>query len=159
VRTWIEVIGVVSVVVSLGLLTWEINQANSIARYNAYSDIGQQYNEANLLQASSDEFAGIYAVLSEEGRELTQLEIQKTLGLCAWLRNIWNSAWRAHEEGLINHDKYQATLNDIENTIVHWPAIKPYLRSWVQSLTKNTTLTEVELRILELTGDSGQSTS
>jgi len=147
--TWIEVVGLSAVVISLGLLTWELNQANSLAKANVYSDIGQHYNEFNLLLGGSGEFAEILARLTEEDVELSDVDVQRAIGIANWHRTAWNSAERAYLEGWISEGKYQATLSDIAFTVEQWPKLKPYLRLMVESLGKE--MTAVEREILEVT--------
>ncbi|MCZ6655907.1 MAG: hypothetical protein O7C67_01295 [Gammaproteobacteria bacterium] len=151
VRAFAEAVGLTAVVASLGLLTWEVNQSNSLAKANVYSDVSRDYNEYNLLMASNGEFAEILSHLTEEEVELSAIDVQRTIGIGSWNRNAWNSAERAYLEGWIPQDKYQATLNDIAFMVKQWPGLKPYLRMLVEELGKDTDLTMVERKILELT--------
>ena len=116
----------VLVVISMGLLTWEINQANSLAQSNVYSDVSRHYNEVNLLMASSQEFAEIWVALVEVDAELTSIDAQRAMGLSFWHRNIWNSVEFAYREGWISTDKFQNTLNDVKSEVGTGPGIKPY---------------------------------
>jgi hypothetical protein len=151
VRVFAEVVGLTAVVASLGLLTWEVNQSNSLAKANVYADVGRDYNEYNVLMASNGEVAELFVRLKNEEVELTEVEVQRTLGIGSWNRNAWNSTERAYLEGWIPQDKYQSTLNDIAFTVKQWPGMKPYLRMLVEELGKGTDLTMVEQKILELT--------
>ncbi len=151
VRPFAELVGLAAVVISLGLLTWEVSQSNSLAKANVYANVGRDYNEYNLLMASNGEFAELLARLTDEEVELTAVEVQRTIGIGYVNRNAWNSTERAYLEGWIPQDKYQSTLNDITFTISQWPGIKPYLRMLVEALGKDTDLTMVERKILKLT--------
>ncbi len=113
VRPFAELVGLAAVVISLGLLTWEVSQSNSLAKANVYANVGRDYNEYNLLMASNGEFAELLARLTDEEVELTAVEVQRTIGIGYWNRNAWNSTERAYLEGWIPQDKYQSTLNDI----------------------------------------------
>ena len=149
--TWAEVVGVIAVVISLALLTWELNQANNLARFSAYSDINHLYREMNQEMASSTQFAELWARLKDENTDLSEVDVQRAMGLAYWHRNIWINTERAFLEGWIDHDKYQMSLNDIESVAQTWPGFKPYMRKVVELLQGDRELTQIEQLILEKT--------
>lgn len=145
-----ELVGLGAVVISLLLLTYELNQANSLAKFSVASEINQHYNQSNLLQASSSEYADVWLMLAEEDRELTPVELQKAIGLAYYHRNAWNSVETAYLEGWITRDKYQATLNDIEAMLMDLPGIRPHIRLITKNMAKNREITETEQLVLRL---------
>jgi hypothetical protein len=135
----------------LGLLTWELNQSNSLARFNAHSDINHLYGQLNQLQIGSTEVAQLWAQLRDETSELSEVDVERAIGLAYWHRNIWTTSEQAFREGWIEQDKFQMSLNDIENVSRNWPGMKPYLRTAVQSLADGRELMEVEELIMQIT--------
>lgn len=153
VRSWTESIGLVGVIVSMGLLTWELNQANSLGRFSVGADINRSYNELNLQIASDADFGEFAAVLADEQAVLSKAQVQQAMALAYWSTNTWDSAELAYREGWISESQFQGTLNDIPATVAQLPALKPILREVVRIDSADRPLSTVHRRILEVTGD------
>ena len=151
ISTWVEIVGLTAVTFSLALVAWELNQANSLAKANVYSDITHHLNEGNLLLASSTEFADLYKMLSEPDVELSELDSQRAMGLALWTRNVWINSEQAYREVWISEDKFQAQLNDVKFTAQSWPGLSPFLRRAVGVFEKNRELLEIEKHIMAAT--------
>lgn len=148
---WAEFIGIVAVVISLGLLTWELDQANSLGRFTVAADINRHYNEMNLEMASSPEFGGLAAALRGDPNELSPRQVEQAIALAFWHRNVWFNAEQGYREGWITRNSFQSTLNDIEIVANQWPALRPHMRNAVESLGHDRELSEVERRIMNTT--------
>lgn len=149
--TWVEVVGLIAVTISLALVAWELNQSNSLAKAQVYSDITHHLNEGNLMLADSPDLASLYQLLSDPETKLSEVDSQRAMGLALWSRNVWINSERAYREGWISENKFQAQLNDVEFTAKTWPGLNPYLRRAVQAFEENRELSEIEQRILEVT--------
>ena len=147
----VEIVGLVAIILSLGLVAWELKQANSLARATVHAEINQQLNDLNLETAANGEFAEILSVLADADREHSAIERERALGLAFFLRNSWINAERAYMEGWISENKFQAQLNDIDWTVKIWPGLRPYMREITEFQTKNREMTIVEARMLEVT--------
>ncbi|MEQ8861509.1 MAG: hypothetical protein RIC56_22925 [Pseudomonadales bacterium] len=148
---WAEFIGIVAVVISLGLLTWELNQANSLGRFTVAADISRHYNEMNLEMASSREFGELAAAFRGDPKDLSEPQVQQAIAFAFWNRNVWINAERGYQEGWITRNAFQATLNDIGVVASQWPALRPHMRYVVESMGRDRELSEVERRIMDAT--------
>ena len=147
---WAETVGITAVVLSLGMVAWELQQSNSLARANVHSDINQQLNELNLETADNEDFARFLSLLRSEHSELSETDYERAQGLGFFLRNIWIHSERAFEEGWISENKFNAQLNDIDWTAETWPGLKPHMMRITKFFEKGRELTLVERRILEV---------
>ena len=148
---WIELIGAIAVVVSLGLLTWELNQANRLGTFEANAAVSQGYNELNKEMASNPELANLFALLARSDPELTDVQIQSAIGLAYWHMNNWNTVEAAYEQGWVPQAELQNALNDIRVVTKLWPGLSSYLRLAVGDTNEGVALGRVNSLILELT--------
>ena len=105
----------------------------------------------NLAVGTNEEFAGLLALLSGPDSDMTDAQIQRTIGLAYMNMGNWELAERAYEEGWIPSSEMQNALNDIRVATSLWPGLKPYLRMAVQETYEGVELQEVHKTILALT--------
>ena len=151
IRSWTETIGLIGVIVSLALLTWQLYQANNIQRFTASVELNRHYNEINLEVASDPDLAELLAVMSDEQAVLSKAQRHQAISLAYWLGNCWGHADLAYREGWISRSSFQNTLNDVGNWVEEAPGLKPILRQVFLNKSANRPITEVEKLVLEIT--------
>ena len=151
IRSWTEAIGLVGVIVSMALLTWQLNQANSVARFTAGTEVMRHYNEINLQVASDPDLAELLTVLSDKEVALSKAQRHQAISLAYWLKNCWGNAELAFREGWISRSSFQSTLNDVPDWVEESPGLGPVLREVVAKNSANRPITEVEELILKVT--------
>lgn len=119
-----ESIGLISIVIGLLLVAWEIRQANHIARAEAVISIAEQWNEFNSEWFGNPEVARLvlYTMDSVE-REPSRLEQSQLQGLAWHFINIFWSAHVAHENGLLSEGDISNYRSDLQWMIDYMPGL------------------------------------
>lgn len=109
-----DIIGIISIVVGLGLVAWEIRQANDIARAEAVIGLAGQWNEFNGLLLSDQDVARLYRyVRNPVSEEISDIDCARLEGMAWHFINILWAAQVAYENGLLieaDIDGYRADL-------------------------------------------------
>ena len=113
-RVLAEVFGVVSIVIGLLMVAWEIRQANKIARADIVMSLAEQYNQFNSSRFESPEVAELSnMLLNPDHFEITDNDRSRMAGAAWHFANILWSAQIAHDNGLLSKDDlatYQSHL-------------------------------------------------
>mgnify|MGYP001812361445 CR=1 FL=1 len=125
-RDFAEIVGIVCIVAGLILVAWEIRQANNIAKAQLVMELAAQ---ANVFYSSTFEnpvVAELVAAISDPGHaDFTKTQESMMTGVAWHFANIFWSAQRAHDNGLLGDDDilmYQASVVwHIENL----PGLRP----------------------------------
>lgn len=120
---YFEIIGIVSVVISLLFVAYQIQQSNKIAKVTTEYEIRNNHSSSNEVAMSDQAFATLLFRATDpsfkpEGGELAQL-IAFTLRSV----NFWAAAGTAYENGLLTDDTYEFVLDDIRNFINNMPGL------------------------------------
>jgi len=114
-RDLAELIGLVSIVIGLLLVAWEIRQANKIARAEVVMNLAEQYNEFNASRFENPEVAELSNMLLNPDRyEISDTDRSRMAGVAWHFGNILWSAQIAHDNGLLSLDDlsiYQSHLS------------------------------------------------
>jgi hypothetical protein len=132
-KTWhdvAEIVGMISIIAGLLLVAWEVRQANNIAKAQMVMDLAAQANEFNSATYGNSEVAELVASISDPNHIDVSDTQQAKMTATAWhFANIFWSAQRAYDNGLLGDDDilmYQSSLTwHIENH----PGLRPAFKS------------------------------
>jgi hypothetical protein len=136
-----EIIGIISIVVGLILVAWEVRQANNIAKAQMVLDIAAQANEFNSATYGNPDVANLVTAISDP--DYTDYsETQKSMinGTAWHFTNIFWSAQKAYDSGLLGDDDifmYQSSLAwHLENLPGLKPAYKAIYKTtpWIRDM-------------------------
>ena len=121
-----EFIGMVSIVAGLTLVAWEIHQANNIAKAQMVMDLASQANEFNSATFANPEVAELAKVMSDPNHQNAS-EIQESMmsGVAWHFSNIFWSAQRAYDNGVLDDDDIRNYQASIAWHIENHPGLKP----------------------------------
>ena len=124
VREIVETVGIVGLLGSVLLLTFEIRQSNDIAK----SEITQQIlSEAAGWHTSimeSPDLAALLVMAKERRAEFSPVEQIRINSLCYRVFDTWLSVQMAYDNGQMRQQDYEDYLNDPRATMGGYPATK-----------------------------------
>ena len=141
-RSVLEGLGILSVVLSLAFVAFQIKQSTDQARATMSYDISMSFGAYHDLIAGDAELAGIRARLREPEPEFTDQERERAFSLAMRLFNAWMSVHRAHLAGVISSDQYESYRVEVEATVARLPGAIPL---WSEFLEARPHLYEVPL--------------
>ena len=113
-RILAEVVGVLSIVIGLMMVAWEIRQANKIARADIVMSLAEQYNQFNSSRFENPDVAELSnMLLNPDQFEITDTDRSRMAGAAWHFANILWSAQIAHDNGLLSEEDlatYQSHL-------------------------------------------------
>lgn len=131
--SWKEVaegVGVLSIVVGLVLVAWEVRQANHIARTEVIMTTLQQWNDYNLSRFENPDVAQLSLIaMNPEEYEITPLDRSRLNGM-AW--HFVNIAWTsqiAYDAGLLGERDLLNARTDLNWSLEVMPGLIPELLS------------------------------
>jgi hypothetical protein len=117
-RTVVEIVGVVSVVLSVLFLAIQVQQANKQARMSFALDLQASYNGWHeLLIAAPGAADLLMATLPDSA--FTPGEIRRRRSLVAYLFNVWATIHKAWEHDLISDLEYEGYANDARTIVAN----------------------------------------
>jgi hypothetical protein len=125
-----EIVGIVSIVAGLILVAWEVRQANNIAKTQMVMDLASQANEFNSATFENPEVANlVIAAYDPNYTDYTGTQASM-MGAVAWhFSNIFWSAQRAYDNGLLSDDDIQMYQSSVAWHIENFPGMRPGWRS------------------------------
>lgn len=130
---WIEVIGVLAVVVSLLFVAYQILQSNRIATGAATIEVQNMYCDLVNTFLNEPELADLGAKLAANDQSLTPKEIQLAMAFGQKHFVIWDAVEAAYENGLISSRSYSIYDEGVEDIIRRWPGVVPYMINIMES--------------------------
>ena len=127
----IEAVGVVSVVISLLIVAYEIRQTNKIAIVNAEIELRNNYSELNEF-AATDHVAGLLSRIADPEYQTSAAEDIQLRSLCFRNLNIWIASEIAFENDMLPQSSFQIVLDDISFT-----RTAPYLHRFYAEILDN----------------------
>jgi hypothetical protein len=124
-----EVLGAIAVFVTLIYLATQIRQSNSLTRFNATTEIVNQFNVLNRL-VSTDH--ALRKVLSKEN-ELSDDEREQVYNFAMMFCNVWVSAQIAHDNNQIEDEIYAACAKDVRIELARWPTFRQGVEQWLSN--------------------------
>ena len=127
-RDLVEIAAVLSVVVGLLLVAWEIRQANRIARAQTVMELAAQYNTFNSARFGNPEVARLALRLLEPDKfVITETEASMMSGVVYQFHNILWSAQKAYDNGLLSHEDLTKYRSDLVWMLTYMPGLIPEL--------------------------------
>ena len=115
-KTWrdvAEIVGMISIVAGLILVAWEVRQANNIAKTQMVMELAAQANEFNGATDENAEVANLVAAITDPNySDYSETQESMMSGIAWHFANIFWSAQRAHDNGLLDDDdiwRYQSS--------------------------------------------------
>jgi hypothetical protein len=163
-RNLAEIIGVVSIVAGLILVAWEVRQANNIAKAQIVLDIAAQANQFNSATYGSSEVAELVAAISDSSHtEFSKAEESKLIAVAWHFGNIFWSAQRAYDSGLLSKEDIVMYRSSLAWHIENHPGLRPTFRKmyhtapWIRDMFVFQPLVELdcepESECVDLTAD------
>jgi hypothetical protein len=112
-----EIVGIVSIVVGLVLVAWEVRQANNIAKTQMVMDLAAEANEFNSATFENTEVAELVAAIYDPNHsEYTDAQ-EAMMSAVAWhFANLFWSAQRAYDNGLLGMPSMRPWYKVVYNT-------------------------------------------
>ena len=124
-----EVLGAIAVLVTLIYLATQVRQSNNLARFNATTEIINQFNELNRL-VSTDH--ALRKVLSKSN-ELLDDEREQVYNFAMMFCNVWVSAQIGHDNKQIDDEIYAACAKDVRIELARWPTFQQGVEHWLSN--------------------------
>jgi hypothetical protein len=125
-----EIVGIVSIVMGLILVAWEVRQANNIAKAQMVLDLAAQANEFNSATYGNSEVAELVALISDPNHIDFSDAQQAKMTATAWhFANIFWSAQRAYDNGLLGDDDILMYQSSLAWHIENHPGLRPAFKS------------------------------
>ena len=125
---WIEIVGVISVVLSLLFVAFQIQQANQIAIVSNELDIRENMASVNEIVMTDREFAALLNKTTDPDYVGTPEEDEQLRGLVLRMLNVWIPAETAYDSGMLPKDSYELVLNDIDAIFKRYPSLRQPFR-------------------------------
>lgn len=144
-RNWreiVEIVGVIGIVASILLLAMEVRQSNRIASSEIELEIAAGFNVENHERAFNPEYARLYAkILDPDSHLITATEQQQMRGLAWHYINMFYAAHRAHNNGLLTDETFQAYVDDMAGNVQRFRGLAPHylaireISPWINELS------------------------
>ena len=117
----IEVAGIITVILSLAFVGYEINQANRIAVVNSEQAIWGNFATINELIMSNTEYADLMHELTNEDAEFIEADLEKVRAFVRRMANVWSAAENSYNNGMLTEATYQILYDDLRNFLITYP--------------------------------------
>lgn len=124
---WLGLFANVGVFAGLVFLAVEIQQSNRIAVGTAEAEWTQQAAEVNRSVVENEVTAMLVAKLSAPNSELTVAEEAQAKFFARQFTNLWTSAERLHENGLMGDASFDEAVLDVEVTLRELPGLARHI--------------------------------
>ena len=119
VKQWIEIVGGLAIVASLGLVIIEIRQNTDAVSAQAVSDLSHQANESNLAVASNPEFAELFVRADADPGSLSAADRLRGDLFARGLFNRVYVAYTFHQKGILSEVVYEGWLRTACDVLKH----------------------------------------
>ena len=128
-KNLIEVVGILSVVISLLFVGYELRQNTSVSRYQAYNDSTSRFQDLTLFIAADNELSELQLKMRTASSldEYAPLEIEKLLNLFYATTRTFEGQYRAYQAGLIQNSDLATGSGGLVNNSTYrllWPRSK-----------------------------------
>ena len=161
-----EVAGIISIVAGLILVAWEVRQANNIAKTQMVMELAAQANEFNGATYENAELAKLVAAISSPNYFEYSEAQEAMMTAAAWhFANIFWSAQRAHDNGLLGDDDILMYQSSLAWHIENMPGLKPSYKAiydtapWLRDMFVFQPLVELACGSRKSCGDLTSDTS
>ena len=129
----IEAVGVVSVVISLLIVAYEIRQTNKIAIVTAEIELRNNYSELNEFMATDHELAELLVRIADAEYQTSAAEHLRVRRFCFRNLNIWIASEIAFDNDMLPPSSFQIVLDDISHIL----RTAPYMHHYFMEILDN----------------------
>ena len=123
----VELFGVLTVVLSLLFLAYEVNQSNRIAIASMEYEIRNNFTTLNELGMTDTAWAELYVNMKDPDYQLTAVDRFKISKFMARLTNIWYATTEAYNNDLVSEATFNGYVrDDIRSTVFSRPVMHDY---------------------------------
>lgn len=127
----LEVLGMVTVILSLLFLAYEINQANKIAMVDSEQAIWENFSAINELIMGNTEYAELMHKMTNEDAEFNEGDLEKVRAFVRRMTNVWSAAENSYISGMLTEQTYQLLYDDVRNLLITYPGSR---KAWQELL-------------------------
>ncbi len=102
---FVEVVGLVGIVVSLSFLGYELKRSNDIAEAEAIAEIYAMTNEMGLAMAGSPELSRVFRQAQSDFESLSPEDLWTLYVLIEYVINSTETGWKFYDQGIINAEE------------------------------------------------------
>ena len=128
-----EIAGVISVVLSLLFVAFQIQQTNQIAIVTAEIETRNNYSDLNEAMFSDNKLASLIERASDPEFQPAVGEDTQLRSLAFRFMNIWLVSEIAFRNGMLPQSSYQIVLDDIKYVL----KTEPYMRRYFRLILEN----------------------
>jgi hypothetical protein len=108
--------------------SFELRQANRIARAQAVMELSAAHNVLNSTRFANSEFAQLHSLMHDpDHREISEVDAWKITGVAYYLHNTLWSAQSAYDNGILSIDDLANYRNDLNVVLEEMPGLIPDL--------------------------------
>ncbi|MDB3992534.1 hypothetical protein N9478_03455 [Gammaproteobacteria bacterium] len=127
----LEVLGMVTVILSLLFVAYEINQANKIAMVDSEQAIWENFSAINELIMGNTEYAELMHKMTYEDAEFSDGDLEKVRAFVRRMTNVWSAAENSYISGMLTEQTYQLLYDDVRNLLITYPGSR---KAWQELL-------------------------
>ncbi|MCG8414158.1 MAG: hypothetical protein MI746_08050 [Pseudomonadales bacterium] len=123
-----EVVGAITVLVTLIYLARQVRQSNRIAIASAEIALREAANGIYKSITDESEYASLVAKLAADSSNLSPTEEQQAIAFVGLNINLWSAVTRAHDQGLITDYTLNNYVTDVDATLNMYPGSAKFFK-------------------------------
>jgi hypothetical protein len=124
-----EVLGSIAVFVTLIYLATQVRQSNNLARFNATTELVNQFNDLNRLASTDHTLRNVLF----KTNELSDDEREQVYNFAMMFCNVWVAGQIAHDNNQIEDEVYAACAKDVQVELARWPTFQQAVEQWLSN--------------------------
>ena len=130
-RDWLQLGGLIGVILGLLLVAYEVRQANRIAKVTTEIGTRSLTSEINAAQYAVPGFSELLVKLKNKNAELTEEELVRANGYVYRQANVWQAIVVAYNNDMLPPASYLAIEDDVRVTLTTYPGLAPMYRKLI----------------------------
>lgn len=111
--SWVEIVGVTSVVLSLIFVGVELRQNTRASEAQALLDLNTAFNEINMWKISTPELIQLRKKVDTRFDELTKAEKRQAINMFQIELNLFENSYMYFERGIIEKEQFNVYLHGL----------------------------------------------
>ena len=134
ISNWAETVGIVTVVLSLVFVGFEIRQSNKIALTVFQSESSTDLNDFHNEVIADSHVAELLFRLQnpDPAIEFSGVDQRRIQSVSGRILNRWYSVYVARQNGIVDDLLYEYYLADVAQVVRRMPALVPYMRASIE---------------------------
>ncbi len=138
IRTVIEVLGGLAVVLSLLFVGVQIGQANTIAGREARTEMDVLGIDLNRVILENPGIALVRSKLRSHDSELTEIETEQAFGLGGMYGSYWAAMNSVVESGIVSDEVIEIYSDEVRLIFSKYPGLCPFVLSSIPEIVNST---------------------